>query len=541
MAQAGGAIFGNLPLIFAIGVALGLTGNDGVAALAAVVGFAVMVATMGVMAPLVGLEPRRSWASRRSRPVCSAASSIGAVAAILFNRFYRIQLPPYLGFFAGKRFGARSSRRSPPSFAGIVLSFVWPPIGRRSTTSRTGRRRRTRRSRSRSMASSSASLIPVRPAPHLERAVLLRGRPVRRPRDRQGHPRRDLPLHRGRSHRRQPRRRLPVQDVGPARGRAGDLAHGAPGEPRQGRRHHDLRRADLVPHRDHRADRVLLPVRRAAAVCDCTRCSRARPTSPRSSWGSATARRSRTASSTTSCCSRTRSRGLWLLVLGPLWALMYYALFRTLILRFNLKTPGREEEESTEPSRREATDESTAARLVAAFGGAAQHPQPRRLHHAPAGRAQRRLAARARRPCAALGAAGVMQVGGGMQAIFGTRSENLKTDMEEYMRAGGAAMRLTPAPPVPPAVEASGGAEPAVTSEHRALAEALVAALGGAENIARRRAVRAHPRAGRASRWASGESSRTGDGGSTWNASCLRLGRARPPGRARHCHRCRTR
>ena len=49
MAQAGGAVFGNLALIFAIGVALGLTENDGVAALAAVVGFAVMTATLGVM------------------------------------------------------------------------------------------------------------------------------------------------------------------------------------------------------------------------------------------------------------------------------------------------------------------------------------------------------------------------------------------------------------------------------------------------------------------------------------------------------------
>ncbi len=54
MAQAGGAVFSNLPLIFAIGVALGLTNGDGVAALAAVVGFAVMLATMGVMAPLLG-------------------------------------------------------------------------------------------------------------------------------------------------------------------------------------------------------------------------------------------------------------------------------------------------------------------------------------------------------------------------------------------------------------------------------------------------------------------------------------------------------
>ena len=58
MAQSGGAIFGNLPLIFAIGVALGVTQNDGVAALAAVVGYAVMLATMGVMAALFGYEPK---------------------------------------------------------------------------------------------------------------------------------------------------------------------------------------------------------------------------------------------------------------------------------------------------------------------------------------------------------------------------------------------------------------------------------------------------------------------------------------------------
>ena len=47
MAQSGGAIFSNLPLIFAIGVALGLANNDGVAALAAVVGYAVLQAALG--------------------------------------------------------------------------------------------------------------------------------------------------------------------------------------------------------------------------------------------------------------------------------------------------------------------------------------------------------------------------------------------------------------------------------------------------------------------------------------------------------------
>src|SRR5262249_59518267 len=58
MEQAGGAVFGSLPLIFALGVAIGLTENDGVACLAATVGFAVMLATMGTVAALRGIETK---------------------------------------------------------------------------------------------------------------------------------------------------------------------------------------------------------------------------------------------------------------------------------------------------------------------------------------------------------------------------------------------------------------------------------------------------------------------------------------------------
>src|SRR5687768_15125393 len=127
MAQAGGAVFGNLPLIFAIGVALGLTGTDGVAALAAVGGFAVMLATMGVMAPLVGYEPKQIMGLASIETGVFGGILIGAVAAILFNRYYRLQLPAYLGFFSGKR-----SVPIMTAFiaigAGIALSLVWPPI-----------------------------------------------------------------------------------------------------------------------------------------------------------------------------------------------------------------------------------------------------------------------------------------------------------------------------------------------------------------------------------------------------------------------------
>src|ERR671918_425963 len=128
MAQAGGAVFGNLPLIFAIGVALGLTGNDGVAALAAGGGFAVMVATMGVMAPLVGYEPRQIMGIPSIETGVFGGILIGAVAAILFNRFFKVQLPPYLGFFSGKR-SVPILTAFAAVFTGIALSLIWPPIG----------------------------------------------------------------------------------------------------------------------------------------------------------------------------------------------------------------------------------------------------------------------------------------------------------------------------------------------------------------------------------------------------------------------------
>jgi PTS system glucose-specific IIC component len=52
---------------------------------------------------------------------------VGLAAGLLFNKYYRISLPPYLGFFAGKRFVPIVT-----AFAaiviGVILSFIWPPI-----------------------------------------------------------------------------------------------------------------------------------------------------------------------------------------------------------------------------------------------------------------------------------------------------------------------------------------------------------------------------------------------------------------------------
>lgn len=127
MAQSGGAIFGNLPIIFAVGVALGLTENDGVAAIAAVVGFVVMIATMGVMATVWGIEPATVMGMKSMETGVFGGIIIGGVAATLFNRYYRISLPPYLGFFAGKRFVPIVTGVA-AIFVGVALSIVWPPI-----------------------------------------------------------------------------------------------------------------------------------------------------------------------------------------------------------------------------------------------------------------------------------------------------------------------------------------------------------------------------------------------------------------------------
>ncbi|MCT8231484.1 PTS transporter subunit EIIC, partial [Proteus terrae] len=114
MAEAGGSVFSNMPLIFAIGVALGFTNNDGVSALASVVAYGIMSKTMIVVAPWVlGLTPAEIEAQHLTDTGVLGGIIAGIIAASMFNRFYRIKLPEYLGFFAGKRFV--------PIISGLIL------------------------------------------------------------------------------------------------------------------------------------------------------------------------------------------------------------------------------------------------------------------------------------------------------------------------------------------------------------------------------------------------------------------------------------
>src|SRR6187399_372955 len=129
MAASGGAIFANLPLLFAIGVAIGLTENDGVAALAGTVGYVVFLAAMGVCAKLSGIEPKVIMGIPSIETGVFGGIIVGLIAATAFNRFYKIKLPSYLGFFAGKR-AVPIITAFAVIAVGAVLSFVWPPIGR---------------------------------------------------------------------------------------------------------------------------------------------------------------------------------------------------------------------------------------------------------------------------------------------------------------------------------------------------------------------------------------------------------------------------
>jgi PTS system glucose-specific IIC component len=480
MAQAGGAVFGNLPLIFAVGVALGLTGNDGVAALAAVVGFAVMVATMGVMAPLVGYEPRPIMGIPSIETGVFGGILIGAVSAILFNRFFKVQLPPYLGFFSGKR-SVPILTAFAAVFAGILLSFLWPPIGRQiDVFSR--------------WAAESSPQIAFAIYGVVERSLIPFGL----------HHIWNVPF---------------FFEVGQFVDETGKVIRGeiyrfTAGDPTAGNlaggylfKMWGLPAAALAmwhtarPENRKRIGGIMISAALTSFLTGITE-----PIEFAFLFVAPVlyAIHALLAGAAYFLCvelgirhSTTFShglidyvvlfpnsqRGLWFLWLGPLWALMYYALFRTMIVRMDLKTPGRELEDVTAPAAEGpagAGGDGMAPGLVAAFGGASN------IKNLDACITRLRVdlndVSKAS-PAAlkALGASGVVQVGSGMQAIFGTRSENLKTAMEEYMQAGG--VGAAPVVSAPAGKSVPTARVVTLSAADRAQAEALIQALGGPGNV----------------------------------------------------------
>lgn len=488
MKNAGDVIFGNLPLIFAIGVALGFTENDGVAAIAATIGYLVMTITLGVMAGLMGVKPDMIMGLPSIQTGVFGGILAGGLAAYMFNRFFRISLPPYLGFFAGKRFVPIVTAISAIAL-GAALSIVWPPIGGAIKT-----------------FSHWAAVSDPRTAAtvygFVERLLIPFGL----------HHIWNVPFF------------FEMGSFTDAAGKvvSGDINRFFAGDPTAGVlagafffKMFGLPAAAIaIWHTAKPENKVAVGGMMVSAALTSFLTGITEPiefaflfVAPVLYFIHALLAASCQFVANTLDMHMgftfsqggidflmfnligDKSKGAWyVFILGPIYAAIYYSVFRFVIVKFNLKTPGREDAAEEGSAQAMGEGKSGKARdLVIAFGGRANIKSLdaciTRLRIAvadPAKVDQARLKA--------LGASGVVVVGNGIQAIFGPLSENMKGDMEDYLKSTGAEADL-----VAPAASAAAPAAAAVgaNAQQKARAEKIRAALGGAGNVKKLEALAA--------------------------------------------------
>lgn len=132
--NAGGVLFDNLPLIFAVGVAIGFAKkSDGSTAFAAVVGYLVFGNVLKAFGPMVKIDPACTAATcgmQHSPPNVGVLGGIvvGITAALLWQRFSRVKLVPWLAFFGGRRFVPIITAVA-AIVLGVLFGVLWPPIG----------------------------------------------------------------------------------------------------------------------------------------------------------------------------------------------------------------------------------------------------------------------------------------------------------------------------------------------------------------------------------------------------------------------------
>nr|WP_302168768.1 PTS transporter subunit EIIC [uncultured Romboutsia sp.] len=138
----GDIVFGNLPVLFAVGTAVGLAKQDkGTAALASVFGFLIMNQVIGVLLG-VGATPLGTLVSgdvpaqyaqyvTTTLGIFTLNMSVfggiitGIVTATLHNKYYNIQLPAVIGFFSGARFVPIVVSLA-MAVVGALLAYIWP-------------------------------------------------------------------------------------------------------------------------------------------------------------------------------------------------------------------------------------------------------------------------------------------------------------------------------------------------------------------------------------------------------------------------------
>lgn len=135
MNDAGNIVFSNLPIIFAMGVAIGMAKKEKeVAALAAAISFFIMHASISAMITINGgTENMLEGATASACGITSLQMGVfggiivGLGVAALHNKFYKIQLPQVLSFFGGTRFVPIISALVYTG-VGILMFFIWPVI-----------------------------------------------------------------------------------------------------------------------------------------------------------------------------------------------------------------------------------------------------------------------------------------------------------------------------------------------------------------------------------------------------------------------------
>ncbi|MFF2177787.1 N-acetylglucosamine-specific PTS transporter subunit IIBC [Lysinibacillus sp. NPDC058147] len=115
MAASGDAILGNLPIIFAIGIAMGLAhDNSGGAALAGAIAHLVLVAVLGAVNKDLNMG-------------VFGGIIAGITAGLLYNKFYNVKFPEWLSFFGGRRFVPIITSIT-MAILGAILAVIWGPI-----------------------------------------------------------------------------------------------------------------------------------------------------------------------------------------------------------------------------------------------------------------------------------------------------------------------------------------------------------------------------------------------------------------------------
>ncbi len=492
MKSAGDVIFGNLPLIFAIGVALGFTENDGVSGIAATIGYLVMTATLGVVATRMGIEPDTIMGIPSIQTGVFGGILAGGLAAWMFNRYYRIALPTYLGFFAGKRFVPIVTAVG-AIVLGVILSYVWPPIGGAIKAFS-------------HWAAVSDPRMAATVYGFVERLLIPFGL----------HHIWNVPFFFEMGS---------FMDQTTGKMVSGDINRFFAGDPTAGIlagaflfKMFGLPAAAIaIWHTAKPEKRLAIGGMMVSAALTSFLTGITEPiefaflfVAPVLYFIHACL------AATAQFVANTfdmhmgftfsqggidflmfnligdKSHNAWyVFILGPIYAAVYYAVFRFVIVKFNLKTPGREDDTADVATVNTAGVGGRSRELVLAFGGRGNITSLdaciTRLRISvgdPALVSDAKLKA--------LGAAGVVRVGNGVQAIFGPLSENMKTDMQEYLKTAGSDADLpvggvavaAPVAPTPPAAAASAPSQ-------NARAQKILAALGGAANIKKLEALAA--------------------------------------------------